>query len=50
MNMTRLVKVLVERPPTHVHKVPADLARELHAQSVQLVQPEGDRLAVPRQR
>ena len=48
VDVARLVEVLVEGPPPHVHEVAADLAGELHPQPVQLVQPERDRLPVPR--
>ena len=47
--MAGLVEVLVEGAPAHVDEVAADLARELDAEPVQLVQPVRDRLAVPGQ-
>mmetsp|Transcript_12242 Transcript_12242/g.19680 ORF Transcript_12242/g.19680 Transcript_12242/m.19680 type:complete len:366 (-) Transcript_12242:130-1227(-) len=50
VRMTPLLEVAVEGPAAHVGGAAADLALELHAQSVQLVQPVGDGLAVPAQR
>mmetsp|Transcript_106196 Transcript_106196/g.331284 ORF Transcript_106196/g.331284 Transcript_106196/m.331284 type:complete len:457 (-) Transcript_106196:65-1435(-) len=48
--MPPLLEVALERPPAPVGVVPADLALVLDAKAVQLVEPEGDRLAVPAQR
>ena len=48
--MPALIEMLVERPPAHVYEVSADLAAEFDAQTVQFVEPVGDRLAVPGER
>jgi hypothetical protein len=45
-----LLKVHLEGPPPPVAKVPTNLALVLYSQSVQLVQPVGNGLAVPSER
>jgi hypothetical protein len=47
MSMPPFLKVLVKSLATHVHKVTANLAWVLYTETMKLIQPVGNRLAIP---
>lgn len=47
--MPCFIEMLIKSPPTHIHEIPAYLAWKLDAQTMQLVKPIRNRLAIPGQ-